>query len=179
MRKIMRNLMKSLGPFEMETSSRELSAQLFRFLFQQDQTYPLVGGFASLPDEVQWILEFHDDIDRLCFPKVDSLGMSFVRCRPDEITYQHWGAMLIPTPPEKELQTVVPPIMVIPGLAFGKKGERLGRGKGYYDRYLADYKGIKVGVALEIQIRNDIPMDEFDVYMNYVITDKHIYQCCR
>ena len=69
---------------------------------------------------------------------------------------------------------VVPSILIIPGLAFSRNGERLGRGKGYYDLYLKNYKGVKVGVCFKEQLLEYIPVDDNDQYVEYVITDQEI-----
>lgn len=64
---------------------------------------------------------------------------------------------------------------IIPGMAFSEKGVRLGRGKGYYDRFLARVKEKKgslpflIGVAFPFQIIEEIPTNEYDVCMNKVI----------
>lgn len=60
---------------------------------------------------------------------------------------------------------------IIPGMAFDRKGHRLGRGKGYYDRFLADTPYIyKIGVCFPFQIVDDVPCDIHDVVMDEVIT---------
>lgn len=66
-------------------------------------------------------------------------------------------------------------VAVIPGVAFGKHGERLGFGKGYYDRFLADFNGIKLGVCYDFQLLDALPTDNYDVTMNTIITEKRIY----
>ena len=64
-------------------------------------------------------------------------------------------------------------LIIIPGIAFDKSGNRLGRGNGYYDKMLQNYNGIKVGVCHDIQIINRIPKDSFDQSMNYIISEKN------
>ena len=71
--------------------------------------------------------------------------------------------------------------MFIPGLAFDYRGVRLGRGKGYYDRYLENYKGIKVGVcSAERFLNRPLPFstkqNDKDVGMDWILTDKHLYK---
>jgi len=62
--------------------------------------------------------------------------------------------------------------MFVPALAFDVARNRVGHGKGYYDRYLKDYKGIKVGVIFDEHLHSDIPFDDNDIKMDIVITDK-------
>lgn len=61
-------------------------------------------------------------------------------------------------------------IAIIPGRAFSKEGNRLGRGKGYYDKLLPMINCPKWGAAFTCQIKQDIPSDEWDVKMDRVIT---------
>lgn len=64
-------------------------------------------------------------------------------------------------------------LAIIPGVAFDKKGNRLGRGKGYYDRLLPRISAPKVGICFSFQLVDAIPSEEFDVCMNKVITNPH------
>ncbi len=63
----------------------------------------------------------------------------------------------------------------IPALAFDKKGFRLGRGKGYYDRALENFIGIKVGVIYSIQLLNeDLPSEGHDICVDYILTEQQL-----
>lgn len=63
-------------------------------------------------------------------------------------------------------------LVVVPGLGFTKKGERLGFGGGYYDRYLADYQGRTVTVAFDAQLfdKPTWKVHEHDVLVQHIIT---------
>jgi len=65
-------------------------------------------------------------------------------------------------------------MIIVPGLGFDDKGNRLGRGKGFYDRFLSskDFKGITCGLAIEEQVMEYIPVDHHDISINMLITDK-------
>lgn len=60
--------------------------------------------------------------------------------------------------------------VLVPGVAFDKQGHRMGRGKGYYDRFLQmlPEKSIKIGVCFPYQIVEYVPTEEHDVMMDYV-----------
>lgn len=60
-------------------------------------------------------------------------------------------------------------LAVVPGRAFTRDGARLGRGRGYYDKFLPELRCPLVGVCFPWQIVEDLPMDEHDIYMNEVI----------
>lgn len=67
-------------------------------------------------------------------------------------------------------------LVMVPGVAFDRRGGRLGYGKGYYDRLLRRAGGGAVAVAFECQIVAEIPMLQYDVFMDKVITEKTIYE---
>lgn len=66
-------------------------------------------------------------------------------------------------------------LCIVPGLAFSSDGYRLGYGKGYYDRFLSEFKGVSIGFCYDACIRDSIPKNEYDKKVNYLITDKRIY----
>ncbi|MCC6277448.1 MAG: 5-formyltetrahydrofolate cyclo-ligase [Oligoflexia bacterium] len=64
--------------------------------------------------------------------------------------------------------------VLVPGLAFDRKGHRLGYGKGHYDRTLSGFKGVKVGVTFSEFVFESLPVEAQDVAMDFVVTDKEI-----
>ena len=64
-------------------------------------------------------------------------------------------------------------LIVVPGTAFTQAGARMGRGRGYYDKYLSQpgFRGVKVGVCYAHQLVGELPVEPHDVFMDYVITD--------
>lgn len=66
-------------------------------------------------------------------------------------------------------------VVCLPGVAFDRSGGRLGRGQGYYDRALKDFRGTKVGVAYAAQVVNEsLPLERHDVTINYLVTEKYL-----
>ncbi len=61
-------------------------------------------------------------------------------------------------------------LAIIPGVAFDKSGNRLGRGKGYYDRFLSNFTGYKIGLCYDFQKLDFIPTEKFDVKMDKIIS---------
>ena len=77
-------------------------------------------------------------------------------------------------------QKYIPDIMLVPMLVFDKDKYRLGYGKGYYDRYLNKYlkkfkKILTIGVAFSFQKHHKLPINNKDVKLNYILTEKGIY----
>lgn len=68
-------------------------------------------------------------------------------------------------------------VCVVPGLAFDKKGFRLGYGKGYYDRFLSEYNGISVGFCYSELLLDSIPSDIYDKKVDYICCNSGILIC--
>ncbi len=65
-------------------------------------------------------------------------------------------------------------ICILPALVYDQSGYRLGYGKGYYDRFLSSFKGIKAGLIYSDFIINEIPRGKFDLPSDIVITEKGV-----
>lgn len=63
-------------------------------------------------------------------------------------------------------------IILVPGLGFDVSCRRLGRGQGYFDRFLGQIKGYKIGLCFQEQMCTSIPVDKHDVPMDVVMTGK-------
>lgn len=87
-----------------------------------------------------------------------------------------WG---IPEPPPSrrgETERLVAPeaieLMVVPGLAFDRRGRRLGHGKGYYDRLLARSSAVRAGLCYEAQLFPNVPAGPRDAVMDWLVTER-------
>ena len=68
---------------------------------------------------------------------------------------------------------LVPDFMLVPLLAFDSNNNRLGYGKGFYDRFLKNKKKITtIGVAFSFQKYNKLPVSNLDVKLDYILTEK-------
>ena len=65
-------------------------------------------------------------------------------------------------------------IILVPGIAFDRDGNRMGFGKGFYDRFLMEGSGIKIGICYDFQLIDKIPISEYDVPVDIVITEENI-----
>lgn len=63
-------------------------------------------------------------------------------------------------------------LMIIPGVAFDRAMHRMGRGRGFYDRLLSVTDAKKAGVCFDFQLVESVPVEEFDVKMDFVVSDK-------
>jgi len=80
--------------------------------------------------------------------------------------------------PQKRVEPRDIDLVMVPGTAFDPAGGRMGQGKGYYDRLLAQVRADAplVGIAFECQIFPEIPVAPHDVFMDYVLTEKQLYR---
>jgi 5-formyltetrahydrofolate cyclo-ligase len=67
-------------------------------------------------------------------------------------------------------------LVIVPGLAFDRRGHRLGKGAGFYDRFLREhgFTGIKVGLGFAEQVVEQVPAEEHDVPLDILVTDREV-----
>ncbi|TCO73130.1 5-formyltetrahydrofolate cyclo-ligase [Marinisporobacter balticus] len=92
------------------------------------------------------------------------------------------GTYGILEPKERYIRKVDPAILdliIIPGVAFDRKGYRIGYGGGYYDRFLDKISEATPSIALsfDLQIVDKVPNDSFDYPVDYIITETQILTC--
>lgn len=144
-----------------------------------------VGLFAPMKDEVD-ILEGLFGLLRgqsngsmvfeTSFPYGEQRVMSFRQCVPEELEESFQFGVKIRTPRASD-PIVEPHILIIPGMAFTKSGHRLGRGKGFYDRYLENFAGLKIGVCFDEQIRKSVPYETHDQKMDFLVCESGTFDC--
>ena len=109
-------------------------------------------------------------------PVIESKGtMNFYQWKQEDILYVNKFGILEPSKSKK----FDPDVILVPMLAFDDKRNRLGYGKGFYDRYLAknikSYKKIlTVGVAFSFQKYHKLPVNSNDIKLDYILTEKGI-----
>lgn len=67
--------------------------------------------------------------------------------------------------------------VIVPGIAFDKRGARVGFGKGCYDRFLRCFDVLKIGFCYDFQLVDKIENDENDINMDYIVSDKEVIYC--
>lgn len=73
--------------------------------------------------------------------------------------------------PPETAQELTPDILLMPLTAFDKKGNRIGYGKGHYDKYLARHTPLKIGIAYSIQEFDKLAPERHDVCLDYILTE--------
>ena len=73
-------------------------------------------------------------------------------------------------PDLKEIYDGKVDLVIVPGVAFDSKKNRLGRGKGYYDRFFRKHKTLKIGVGFDFQLIDSVPLNNWDKRLDLIIT---------
>ncbi|ORX96830.1 5-formyltetrahydrofolate cyclo-ligase-like protein [Basidiobolus meristosporus CBS 931.73] len=193
-RKDMRTKMRSLPKDSLLEQTRSVQKKVLGL--EELHKSSRVGIYLSLPTEISTteLLRELFKQNKACYvPRWGNNHMDMVRLTSwsdyEGLPVNSFG---IPEPAHEEKRINAfeeggLDVLIMPGLAFDKFGNRLGRGKGYYDRYLNNYQSLGksfnrkaafqkpflVGLALNEQISGaPIPTDEFDNQVDLVITSK-------
>ncbi len=133
-----------------------------------------VAVFCSLDDEPstrEALKRWHEQGIHIAVPRVEGDTMRFFDY---DLAKMVAGAFGIEEPGENASLCDVRELdfIVVPGVAFTLAGDRMGRGRGYYDRYLsqAGFRATKVGICYPHQIVATLPTEEHDVRMDFVVT---------
>ena len=71
-------------------------------------------------------------------------------------------------------------LVIVPGVAFGEDGSRLGRGGGYYDRFLKNAENaVKIALCREINLKKTVPREEHDEFVDIIVTEKRVLRTER
>ena len=163
----------ALSPALQAEQSRQVVEQL-RSLIEQSGAR-VVALFAPLADEVQ-IGDLASQLScRVALPRVGDMAdgtpdMEFFYYDKQSLAA---GAYGIQEPQAGEVCSAADiDVMVVPGVAFTSAGDRLGRGKGYYDRYMAreGFRAQTIGVCYSCQLCDELPVEEHDRRVDRVIS---------
>jgi len=132
--------------------------------------------FAPLADELDvWpLLEKFLATGKICaLPFFDSATQTYSARRVQNLASDiSIGKFGVREPAENCHE--IPPekfdLILAPGVAFDWNGNRLGRGRGFYDRLLKQIRGVKCGVGFDFQLLGKIPTEPHDARMNFIVT---------
>ena len=156
------------------------NATLLEFIKQ----HPIGRVFAYLPleDEVD-LRPFLSEIQKItaiALPRCNAdLTLDFILIEKDWHTETKSGSYGILEPFGHNI--VVPArgdLMLVPGVAFTMDGKRLGRGKGFYDRYLAVHGNVQtIGICRSYQAQEDLPLEPWDLKVDQLLCAGNLYTC--
>ncbi|MBP5643527.1 MAG: 5-formyltetrahydrofolate cyclo-ligase [Bacteroidales bacterium] len=173
-KKELRNAIKLLKKQHSKEQLLEQSEIILSKLEQHPdfQKARIVMIYSALPDEVQTqaFLEKWRHKKKIILPTV--VGDDIIPVELAENTGFAVGDFNI-LEPQNEPYTGGYDLIVVPGVAFDKKGNRIGRGRGYYDRFLCKHLNVKrIGICFDFQLVPEVPTEPNDIKMDEVISLK-------
>jgi 5-formyltetrahydrofolate cyclo-ligase len=173
LRREMRQHLQNLGPGRAEKSRAICEAISAHPAFSQGQR---VAIFSPLPSEPDLNALWGHGPRAFCYPRVTREQMEFVEVATlDALAPAAWNPW-IREPALTETRRVTPAeidLILVPGLAFTRDGWRLGRGGGFYDRFLAQLpaRAVNLGVCFEVQIVETLPVEAHDHRLDLIVTE--------
>ena len=171
-KKELRNTIKALKKQHTKDQLLEQSEVILSKLEQHldFQKANVVMIYSALPDEVQTsaFLEKWRHKKKIILPTV--VGDDIIPVELAENTGFAVGDFNI-LEPQNEPYNGDYDLIVVPGVAFDRKGNRIGRGRGYYDRFLCKHLNVKrIGICFDFQLVDEVPTEPNDIRMDEVIS---------
>ncbi len=182
LRKLMLQKRKGLAPEYVNTASAAILETLIKL--SEIEKNSVILSYMPHGNEVdilplnRWFL---GNGKRLCIPRIlNDQEMEAVRVDCLE-TGLSPGSFGIPEPGRECRAVPVHEVdlILVPGLAFDRHGNRLGHGKGYYDRFLKSHGAYTIGIAYKFQLFDHIPTDIHDVRLDAIVTEAGFYPVTR
>ena len=177
LRKRMLRLRRALPSDEVKRRSEAVLSHLLSHpIYKNSRT---VHTYISVDEEVDtWplISRALDDGKRVVVPVVSG-DEDMVHCEVDSRSEFVKGRFGLWEPKHRrEVDVKELDLVVVPGVAFDRRGYRLGFGRGYYDRFLSQVSAPKVGLAFDFQVVPCIPEDPHDERVDYLATEEGIFR---
>ena len=179
LRQSMRKKLKDLTDLKRLETSRVIAEELKQFKAFNESS--IIAAFAAMPDEIDLLFLWTEYSEKsLLLPRYQRKSENYVFTQVNSLENETIRGKFDILEPKEELPTFTRDqqfLCFIPGLAFDRQGGRLGRGKGFYDQLLADKKAVKVAVCYDFQLCVHCPQEEWDVKMDYILTEKRLIKC--
>ena len=168
MRMIMRQRMQRMSAEDRIAMSEQICRRLRdNDIFREAKVVMMFYPILNEPDVRPLMEEFYQS-KTILLPVAHRKDIEMRRYTGKECL--HRGKFGIPEPRSNTF-TGAPDLIILPGVAFDKKANRLGRGGGYYDRFLHHFHHVhKFAVAYDFQIVDKVPMAHSDVQLDAVFT---------
>jgi 5-formyltetrahydrofolate cyclo-ligase len=179
-RKDCRQIRKALGEALRAQASQEICSQIEGWpIFQRAQ---VILSYMPIKFEVDLrsLLAGHPG-KTWVLPRIlpeENHSMRFHPYDPQHLNLHAFGM----AEPDADLPVVAPEqieLALVPGLAFDRNGWRLGYGGGYFDRFLREFGGVSLGVTFQALALDALPHDEYDMRMDWVVSEKMIWQTLK
>ena len=164
-----------------ETWSREICNYLLQHILLQETKH--IYAYSAIASEVSLqhlIMEMLSQEKMIGLPAVCGENMEFYAISKDMVLKEGAFHIMEPQPSSDRWMQYENGICLVPGLGFDRSGNRIGYGKGYYDRYLASYPQLlRIGCCFDGQLIHQIACEENDLPMDYIVTQSGWIACKR
>ncbi|MBX9765916.1 MAG: 5-formyltetrahydrofolate cyclo-ligase [Bdellovibrionales bacterium] len=166
---------KRLGLFDSsdpQVRNEKLSRQVAEYL--RGEAPSIWASYQPRAFEVNPNLDLGQTPHRWVFPRVVGESLEFFEPRDDGDWELGYAGIKEPALASKLTAVEMKKLagMLVPGVAFDNRGHRIGSGKGFYDRVLVHFQGLKVGVTWEAMVETHaLPIEPHDVPMDVLITE--------
>ncbi|MBL7686239.1 MAG: 5-formyltetrahydrofolate cyclo-ligase [Deltaproteobacteria bacterium] len=177
LRKKILAFMAQQPPFQQEALSQKIEQHLLQLT--QYHSLKSVGFYIDFKGEVKTkglIEQAFQAQKRVAVPVIHHSDSECRFCWIDSLEVLEKSSFGFLQPSKKSLLAKLNELeaIFVPGVAFSKEGDRLGRGKGFYDRVLKEFRGLKIGLAYNFQILDVIPTDAWDQKLDGIVTESGI-----
>jgi len=174
--KAMRKAMDKADVFEKSRNAEKIF--LDSPIYQNAKTVMLYMPLGNETDTLNILSNAHFDKKTVVVPVTDSETFEITAHEITEDTEFKKGVFSLCEPKEKKpFDSSKIDVVLVPGVSFSRGGKRIGFGKGCYDKFLKGLDAIKIGFCYDFQIADDFETDEFDVEMDFLITESELINC--
>lgn len=175
LRKEIQNKLKKISAFEKKQYENILYKKLFENeFFKKSKCIALTISFGTEIDTYPIIEKLLSEKKIVCSPICNKQTKEMIFYKFNSINELVDGYYGIKTPKEIKENIVEKEnidLILVPGVCFDKENFRIGFGKGYFDRYLKDFKGYTISLCFKEQIIQKVPRNKFDLKVKLVITN--------
>jgi 5-formyltetrahydrofolate cyclo-ligase len=158
-----------------EIAKRSNSIQEFVINSKEFLQAKVVGAYFALGSEVttELLIERAKTVGKkIALPRVEEDNIIFYELSSIKFLIRGRFGIMEP-PPYGHISDI--DILVVPGIAFDKKGNRLGYGKGYYDRLLSGKRTFSIGLAYSFQLLENLPYDRYDKRLDAIASEDGLH----
>ncbi len=165
--------------------SQQISTHLQTLI---DLTFPKqeslnIAAFAPIEYEPLWFIALKSDwaekqkwfLPRFSW-KDSERKLNFTRVSWPEVVANKWGDGAVKFFEQTQVTVPIFDLILVPALALTEAGERLGKGAGYYDRFLVKQTGLKCGLIFKEQLLKKIINEDHDQKVDFIVTDKEFFK---
>lgn len=171
LRKSVKTLVRQLTDEQKHAQSHAVFSYIENTTIFQDSKNVMI--FSSLPDELPTheVIERWAKVKNVYLPRVSGDDIEVIKYEPGTLRKGSFN-ILEPTNDEVINPSILD-LVIVPGVAFDREGNRCGRGKGYYDRFLNQTDAVTIAVCFDCQLVDHLPTEPHDIPAQYIVTSSY------